>query len=1138
MTKLRWPVGAGGSAVLAVMIFLAGARVWAASGPVAQLVSPAGGEMFVSGQSATVTVAVSSAALSLNINLSTDGGQTYPIVIASNINNSGKNKQPTQSASFTVPTLNSDQCYVQVVAKTSKSSVTVTSGVFSITTSKPTGGGQLSSAAISGTLGVTGATTLSTLATSGPATLNSVNVSTNAALGGLLNVSGATTLGGTLAVTGATTLGSTLAVTGDATIGGNLTVDGTLITPNGFTVSGLNVSGATTFSGAVTDSGSLTVDGVLYANGGINTTSGNLALGAATNKTFVTGALNAGATTVTNLSAGGLSLTNGANATVFTIPAVDETLDLPESSGRLALTTDITANNLTGAVAVANGGTGLSSLPANTILSVSSANTVATASVSSFGLQFIDLSDPTAAQAYLNLGSLAIQNENQVYISGGSIDGTDIGISTPATANFTSLSLTQNGFSTQLLSGASGGNFSITLPADTGSSGQVLTTGGAGGVLSWSTPTGTLPSGGASPGPTIYWDGTEWAVNNSFTVGADGSATASGLFTANSGVAVAGSETIIGSANAVELTVQSYPGQFSDLQDWIDNNNNLLASVSNTGAITSANTIQGSTISDGLGASLNGGYVYGNGASLTNVSASSVTNGVYTNIANTFSTGNQLIQTGGDQNVGLVIQAASDSGQFSDLQDWEDSNGTPQAWVDSNGSLASLHTIQGVTISDGLGASLSGGFVYGDGSNLTNVQVLSVLNGVYTNVANTITTGNQSILTGATTNVGLQVQGVQNQFSNLQNWLDYQGNTLASVGSDGSIASFGSIQGATVSDGAGAFLYNGQVNGDGSLLTNVNAMSVSNGVYTNWPNIITVGNQLIQTDNDFSVALKIQAAADSGQIADLQDWLGSSGSVLASVGNNGLITSFGGVSTPSIVTNSLVLNQSGGGFTTTVIAGAGSASVSFTLPSVPGLSGNVLTTDGTGNLSWGAGLPPSGPAGPLLYWNGTTWVPTSNIMIDDLGDLSSTGTLNMGSAILTNKVAVGIAGTASGKVNFMSQGGGQVNLKAPNGLASNITLVLPNSTGSAGQVLKTDGTGNLSWTGQAGTVALVGGIGTVSAASVTANSIVVVSYNTPEGGTPGILSAPKMLLNPGVGFQVRSTDTTDSISTVNWWLMN
>ncbi len=119
-----------------------------------------------------------------------------------------------------------------------------TSGDMTVNNNLTTTGG----AAIGSTLGVTGATTLTTLSTSGLATLNSASVTQNAGIGGTLDVTAGTTLTSlttsgaaqlnaatvdtTLGVTGATTLTTlstsglstldALAVTNNASVGGTL----------------------------------------------------------------------------------------------------------------------------------------------------------------------------------------------------------------------------------------------------------------------------------------------------------------------------------------------------------------------------------------------------------------------------------------------------------------------------------------------------------------------------------------------------------------------------------------------------------------------------------------------------------------------------------------------------------------------------------------------------------------------------------------------------------------------------------------------------------------------------------------------------------------------------------------------------
>jgi hypothetical protein len=119
-----------------------------------------------------------------------------------------------------------------------------TSGDMTVNNNLTTTGG----ATVGSTLGVTGNTTLSTVTTSGLATLNSASVTQNAGVGGTLNVTGGTTLTSlttsgaaqinsalidtTLGVTGATTLSTlqttglstlnALAVTNNAAVGGTL----------------------------------------------------------------------------------------------------------------------------------------------------------------------------------------------------------------------------------------------------------------------------------------------------------------------------------------------------------------------------------------------------------------------------------------------------------------------------------------------------------------------------------------------------------------------------------------------------------------------------------------------------------------------------------------------------------------------------------------------------------------------------------------------------------------------------------------------------------------------------------------------------------------------------------------------------
>lgn len=124
-------------------------------------------------------------------------------------------------------------------------------------------GGTLSStgnASVGGTLGVSGAATLSSSLSAGASTLASLGVTGAATVGTTLGVTGATTLSSTLSA-GASTLAS-LGVTGAATVGTTLGVTGattlsTLSATNGTFSGTLGVTGATTLGTSTTLGGGL-----------------------------------------------------------------------------------------------------------------------------------------------------------------------------------------------------------------------------------------------------------------------------------------------------------------------------------------------------------------------------------------------------------------------------------------------------------------------------------------------------------------------------------------------------------------------------------------------------------------------------------------------------------------------------------------------------------------------------------------------------------------------------------------------------------------------------------------------------------------------------------------------------------------
>jgi hypothetical protein len=130
--------------------------------------------------------------------------------------------------------------------------------------------------------------------------------------------------------------------------------------------------------------------------------------------------------------------------------------------------------------------------------------------------------------------------------------------------------------------------------------------------------------------------------------------------------------------------------------------------------------------------------------------------------------------------------------------------------------------------------------------------------------------------------------------------------------------------------------------------------------------------------------------------------------------------------------------------------------VTLTLPTSHGSLGQVLTTDGSGILSW------STPAADsVTSVNGKVGVVVLNAA--DVGAVALTGDT------MTGALVIGPIGTLSGETGVIrlkelaSNGTSSISIRAADEMAANVTLTLPNSAGLSGQVLSTNGSGALSW---------------------------------------------------------------------------
>lgn len=152
-----------------------------------------------------------------------------------------------------------------------------------------------------------------------------------------------------------------------------------------------------------------------------------------------------------------------------------------------------------------------------------------------------------------------------------------------------------------------------------------------------------------------------------------------------------------------------------------------------------------------------------------------------------------------------------------------------------------------------------------------------------------------------------------------------------------------------------------------------------------------------------------------------------------------------------------------------------STSYALALPTADGLAGQVLTTDGAGQLSWSSGGTPSsavligGNAVASTLNVGTTNAHDLRLIVGNTPRVSiaqATGIVTMsGALVVSNGVTAqdDIMLENQHRVVFGDTGSNTVALRAPTTIGTSYALTLPTADGTSGQVLTTDGSGNLSW---------------------------------------------------------------------------
>jgi hypothetical protein len=189
--------------------------------------------------------------------------------------------------------------------------------------------------------------------------------------------------------------------------------------------------------------------------------------------------------------------------------------------------------------------------------------------------------------------------------------------------------------------------------------------------------------------------------------------------------------------------------------------------------------------------------------------------------------------------------------------------------------------------------------------------------------------------------------------------------------------------------------------------------------------------------------------------------------------------------------------------------------VTWTLPSVDGASGEVLTTNGSGTLSWSAGGgggtgdvvgPASSTDNAFARFDLTTGklLQNSNATLSDAGAPIFVG-------------SVDISGTSASGADIKlyedtDNGTNYVAFKAAASIPANVTWTLPAADGASGEVLSTDGSGTLSWSAGGG------GSITVSNDTATAANIYPLLANVVSGTVSNVFTSnASIVYQPSTG---------------------
>jgi len=900
-------------------------------------------------------------------------------------------------------------------------------------------------------------------------------------------------------------------ITGYANISGNVTAGNISTSGSGGNITGANVISANTF----------TATGNITANYFIG--NGSLLTGIATNPSNIAN----GNSNVTVTANGNVTTSVSGNANVLVVTGTGANI-----TGYANVTGNVTAGNISTS---GSGGniTGANVISANTF--TASANITATnanlgnAVVSNYFIgslygtanlaTYATTANSVAVANVTGIGNIATTNYNgngsQVLAGNGAWIAQSTGSSTISNGNSNVNIPSANGN----VNISSAGNANIVVVTGTGANitGYANITGnvvannfiagsGSGGNLSGANvisantfiASGNITAGNANLGNAVtanYFVG-----NGSLLTGISTSASTISNGNSNVNIPSANGNVNISSAGNANIVVVTGTGANITGYANVTGNviaNNFIAGTGSGGNLSGANVISANTFTASsnitagnanLGNAVTANYFVGNGSLLTGITTSGLSNG-NSNVNIPSANGNINLTSVGNTTLVITGTGVNVAGTLN----------TGSGVITGNGS--GLSAIAGANVTGQVGNALIAGTVYTNAQpNITSVGTLSSLS-VTGDIsgANLVLSGNLTV-SGTTTTVNSTVTRVVDPIFELGGGANgaslssndnkdrgtllhyYTGSTAtdAFMGWDNSNAEF--AFGSNVSVASEVVTFNNLANvranyfiGNGSQLTGI-TVSAGNTIVNGNSNVIVnansnvnisaVGNAnvVVVTGTGVNVNGTLNA---TGNLTSINANLGNAAVANFFVGSGAFLTSVTAVTAATVTTNSQPNITSVGTLTTLIVGNAtanstfgngtitATGNISFTGANVSlgavgnlkitgGTAGYFLSTDGAGNLSWGAA---EGGGGVSATGSNT------QIQFNDGGGLGA-------SANLTFDKATNVFTTSR--------------VVASNGanLGSNVANVYIGG-GSNNQILKTDGSGNLSWIAQPATTITV-----------------------------------------------------------------